>query len=126
MTTIHAIEAGLLQSLTSQGRRRVQEMLRTGMTRVEGAFEACGLPRGLSMEDCQKLNARREDLEAAFAKVRPEANWKEWITGVVPTGEVMLIAAAIEFFTGSLVLRQDLASGLTVIEAPGYYESIGS
>lgn len=69
-----------------------------------------------------------DELSAAFELVKPMHDWKLPIKATV-TGstDVMLLHAAVEFFTGSeATIVSDPVTGALHVTAPGYYACIGS
>lgn len=74
-------------------------------------------------------NWTREELIAAFARVRPPLNWKNHIDVVIADhgeNDHNLIDAAVIFFTGGPATFDTLTGGRVRVTAPGYYTCIGS
>lgn len=71
----------------------------------------------------------QQELEAAFALVRPKANWKDPIDVLIPNkgkAHINLIAQAIAHFTGSIAEFTPVGRRMVRVTAAGYYASIGA
>jgi len=66
----------------------------------------------------------QEELEAAFARVKPATHWKDRIDATIEEDdavEIEKILAAIEHFTGTEGMVRDLGGAWSRITAPGYW-----
>lgn len=69
----------------------------------------------------------QEELEAAFSLVRPILNWKLPISAVIPAdADLELIEFAIGYFAGSPAIFSKRHDGQILVEAAGYYASVGA
>jgi hypothetical protein len=71
----------------------------------------------------------RDELDAAFARVRPAGNWKGRINALLPATtserELDAVQAAVTFFTGSVATVLHARGGWRV-RAAGYYAAVGA
>jgi len=70
-------------------------------------------------------------MERAFDEVKDSTNWKnpihKCLRRTLDRQEKALINAAVEFYAGCRCTFKDrLASNSTIVEAPGYYATVGS
>lgn len=101
---------------------------------VGGPSCGCGLKHWDCDEDIPGESAKvyggytHDQLSAAFELVKPMHNWKLAIKATVPgSTDVMLLHAAVEFFTGGeAAIVSDPKTGTLHVTAPGYYACIGS
>lgn len=70
----------------------------------------------------------REQLEAAYALVKPAGHWKNPIDATIEAdGDVRAaVHAAVAFFTGSDTMVEPQPDGRVRFTAPGYYATIGA
>jgi hypothetical protein len=71
------------------------------------------------------LGYTRNQLEAAFKKVQNKTHWKNPISAIISEGDVNVVGAAIDFYTGGGAEFSTHSKGVRVT-APGYYAIIGA
>lgn len=69
----------------------------------------------------------QDELEQAFKLVRPASHWKDPISAKVPADTNLdLLQFAVGYYTGSLAEISKADDGQFLVEADGYYATIGA
>jgi hypothetical protein len=74
----------------------------------------------------ERVEVAVSTLRYAFEMVENKQNWKLPVAAKIAIGNRFLIAAAIEFFTGSVAKFEPAEPGMLWVRAVGYYEAVGA
>ena len=68
----------------------------------------------------------REEMDVAFSYVQDSEHWKNPLTALIPNEMLDVVEQAVIYFTGSVVFVTPLDEHCSMVEAAGYFLTIGA